>query len=167
MSGLKDEKIVVLLYPCNQFLGQEPGVPNKKTIRSMSTQKLDIEDSQVILMSKVDVNGDKADPVWQFLRYNSSLYNEKNGKISPIPWNFSKFLVDSSGGVTNFFSPKTGFKDIVPSIRTLLSMEAAVCPTPSRPKTIWGDGIGISSETTACASSRSTAAGVSSEEMGH
>ena len=43
------------------------------------------------MFSKIEVNGEKSHPVYQFLRNNSAL------KGGDIPWNFAKFLVNSEG----------------------------------------------------------------------
>lgn len=122
-AELKDTGLFkAVLYPCNQFLGQEPGMPDSPTIKRMSTGKLDDVDTSehVLVMEKVDVNGAQADPVWEFLRYNSSLYDEKKDVMTPIPWNFSKFLVDPQGKVYKYYGPKTDLEDLLPDIRQLL-----------------------------------------------
>lgn len=85
------------------------------------------ETINVTLFEKVDVNGENASPVFQFLRYNSSLYDEPKHIIGPIPWNFGKFLVDSKGGVYKFY--KGGLNEVKDDIRTLLSESAPASPT--------------------------------------
>jgi len=57
----------------------------------------------VTLFEMVEVNGKNTHPVFQFLRYNSSLYNESKHISAPIPWNFGKFVVDAHGGVHKFY----------------------------------------------------------------
>lgn len=111
----------VLLFPCNQFLGQEPGMPDQESVRRLSVGKIDVTATEgVFLMEKVDVNGQNAHPVFQFLRYNSSLYSEEQNLMSPIPWNFGKFLVDPEGGVLGFYGPKTKLSELRPDIEKLL-----------------------------------------------
>ena len=49
------------------------------------------------MFSKIDVNGENAHPIYQFLRMNSPLYNAEEKTASEIPWNFAKFLVNEEG----------------------------------------------------------------------
>jgi glutathione peroxidase len=49
------------------------------------------------MFAKTDVNGPNAHPVYQFLRFHSSLYSAKDKVASEIPWNFAKFLVNAEG----------------------------------------------------------------------
>lgn len=126
-----DKQFAAMLFPCNQFLSQEPSSPTPQTIKRMSTNQLNLEaasSSQVVVMEKVDVNGKGAHPVFEFLRYNSSLYNDKTGLMSPIQWNFGKFLVEPGGGVYKYYSPSTDITAILPDIEKLLSGEG-----PSNP----------------------------------
>merc|ERR1712181_67388 len=122
-TNLEGQHFKAMLFPCNQFMGQEPGMPDSPRIRRMSTGRLnDIEETgQVILMDKVHVNGAKAEPVFEFLRYNSSLYDEAKEVISPIPWNFAKFLIDPSGSVFKYYSPQIDPDKLLSDIQQLLS----------------------------------------------
>lgn len=130
-AEFKGQKLSVLLFPCNQFLSQEPSSPDAKSIKRMSTGKLDMDECNLTtLFAKVDVNGANTSPVYQFLRYNSSLYNEQKHISGPIPWNFGKFLVDSHGGVFKFYTPKAPMDEIQNDIRTLLG--GSQPPSPSR-----------------------------------
>jgi len=67
-------------------------------------------------MSKIDVNGADADPVYDFLK------SEKKGLLGSkgIKWNFTKFLVDQKGKVIKRYSPNTEPKDISTDIEKLL-----------------------------------------------
>lgn len=118
MSG----KYKILLFPCNQFLSQEPASPNKDSVRRMSTGKLDDVDASehVELMEKVDVNGENAHPLFEFLRYNSSLYDESKHLSGPISWNFAKFLVEPKGGVFKYYSPSTEMSSIKTDLEAVL-----------------------------------------------
>jgi glutathione peroxidase-family protein len=124
-KDITDEKFVLMLFPCNQFLGQEPGKPETSRIRRLSTGKgdseLDIDGKNVMLMNKVDVNGKKADPIFEFLRYNSRLYKEGKDKSAPVPWNFYKWLVDKEGHVFKLYEPTVNAIDILDDIQSLLS----------------------------------------------
>lgn len=90
--------LVVLGFPCNQFLGQEP-LNNK-----------DMEQTCFInhgvtfqLMEKIEVNGSKTHPIYKFLKnkLRSGIFSNR------IKWNFEKFLIDSTGKPIKRFSPKT------------------------------------------------------------
>ncbi len=49
------------------------------------------------MFAKTNVNGNNADEVFKFLRYNSDLYSPEHKALGHIEWNFGKFLVDASG----------------------------------------------------------------------
>jgi len=86
----------ILGFPCNQFGGQEPGTPEE--IRKFVTDNFGVT---FTLTEKVDVNGDKEDPLWTLLK------SKKGGLMgSFIKWNFTKFVVDKEGVVTNRYAPK-------------------------------------------------------------
>lgn len=87
----KDQGFVVLDFPCNQFFGQAPGTDEE--IHSFCTLKYDVSFPQ---FHKIDVNGKKADPLYEYLK------TQKKGRIK---WNFTKFLVDREGNVVDRFGP--------------------------------------------------------------
>ena len=59
------------------------------------------------LLAKCDVNGQNAHEVFKFLRNNTECFKNLNtGKIKNIPWNFSKFIVDSEGNVIKYLNPR-------------------------------------------------------------
>ena len=79
----------VLGFPCNQFGGQEPG--SAQEIATFCSQKYDVT---FPMFAKIDVNGDKALPLFDHLK------TEKPGLLGKsIKWNFTKFLVDRAGKV--------------------------------------------------------------------
>ncbi len=92
----QDQGLVVMGFPCDQFGHQEPG--NEEEIKSFCSLSYDVS---FPMFAKVDVNGEKAHPLWQFLKA------EKSGLlgISAIKWNFSKFLVDKHGKVVKRYAP--------------------------------------------------------------
>mmetsp|Transcript_136248 Transcript_136248/g.236903 ORF Transcript_136248/g.236903 Transcript_136248/m.236903 type:complete len:153 (+) Transcript_136248:248-706(+) len=136
VQELTDKPVKVLLFPCNQFLSQEPKMPTKESLKKMSTQQLlDESDKHVILMEKVEVNGSKASPVFEFLKYNSSLYQEAKHLVTPIPWNFSKFLVDQKGHVFKYYAPTVKMADVQSDIQGLLSESDSHKAMPSRAPT--------------------------------
>lgn len=87
----------ILGFPCNQFGAQESG--SNKDIKSFATSKYGVK---FPLMSKVDVNGSTADPLFTWLK------KEKGGILnSDIKWNFTKFLVNKDGKVVGRYGSTT------------------------------------------------------------
>lgn len=84
----KDKGFVILGFPCNQFKEQEPGT--NAEIKAFCTSKYNVS---FPLFDKIEVNGDKAHPLYQFLKKAEP---EEGGKTE-IGWNFTKFLVDKKG----------------------------------------------------------------------
>ena len=58
------------------------------------------------MFEKIEVNGENANPIYQFLRLNSELYNKDINMAKEIPWNFAKFIVDGEGKVVNYHGPR-------------------------------------------------------------
>jgi glutathione peroxidase len=106
----KDQGFVVIGFPCNQFGGQEPGT--EKEIQKFCSDNYKVT---FPLMSKIEVNGDKQAPLYDFLKSHS----EKKDKIS---WNFEKFVVGKDGKVVGRISPRTrpDEKDVVSLIEAEL-----------------------------------------------
>lgn len=88
--------LVVVGFPCDQFGHQEPG--NAEEIRNFCSLTYEVD---FPLSEKIDVNGDKAHPLWQWLKA------EKTGLLGTkgIKWNFSKFLVGRDGQVLERYAP--------------------------------------------------------------
>lgn len=84
----KGKGFEILGFPCNQFMGQEPGT--EKDIKAFCTTKYNVE---FPLFAKIEVNGPNAHPIYQYLK--KELPDEK-GK-GDIGWNFTKFLIDRQG----------------------------------------------------------------------
>jgi glutathione peroxidase len=106
----KDKGLVVLGFPCNQFMGQEP-----ETNESME-QTCQLNHGVTFqLFEKIDVNGPHTHPVFKYLK------NSLNGFLGKkIKWNFTKFLVDPQGKPVRRFSPTTKPEDIDRFIQPLL-----------------------------------------------
>lgn len=106
----KDDGLVILGFPCNQFGAQEPGSSN------------DIEEFCQVnygvsfpMMEKVDVNGDGTHPVFKYLK------SKLGGFLgSRIKWNFTKFVIDRNGKPVERFGPITKPEAIEPTIKKLL-----------------------------------------------
>lgn len=92
----RDQGLVVIGFPCDQFGHQEPG--NADEIRSFCSLTYEVD---FPLSEKIDVNGDNAHPLWKWLKA------EKSGLLglSAIKWNFSKFLVGRDGKVRGRYAP--------------------------------------------------------------
>jgi len=108
----KDQGLEVLGFPCNQFGNQEPGSNNE--IEEFCTLNYGVT---FPMFSKVDVNGDSADPLFKFLTSN------KKGLLgsSKIKWNFTKFLVDKDGNPVKRFAPTTTPEQISEDIEEILN----------------------------------------------
>ena len=107
----KENGLEVLGFPCNQFGAQEPGT--NEEIQFFCTEKYDVSFN---VFSKIDVNGQDADPFYEFLK------NERPGIMGTknIKWNFSKFLVNKSGEVVKRYGPTTKPEAIESDIVRLL-----------------------------------------------
>ena len=107
----KDQGLVVLGFPCNQFGHQEPG--NESDIQEFCQLNYGVS---FPMFAKVDVNGDDADPLFKYLKKNKKgiLGSEK------IKWNFTKFLVNRDGKVVDRFAPTVKPKDLEKDIESLL-----------------------------------------------
>ena len=91
-----DKGFAVLGFPCDQFGHQEPG--NEDEIRNFCSLSYDVS---FPMFSKVDVNGDGAHPLYQWLK------KEKPGLlgIGAVKWNFTKFLIGRDGRVVKRYAP--------------------------------------------------------------
>ena len=130
---LKDKGFEILDFPCNQFADQAPG--SDEEIHKFCTLKYGTDFPQ---FAKIDVNGDSADPLFEFvaaekpfvsfggglksaaLKKFSSLNNKKYGDKAYIKWNFTKFLIDSEGRVAARFEPTDNMKDVRKAVEQML-----------------------------------------------
>ncbi|MGA8257110.1 MAG: glutathione peroxidase [Nocardioides sp.] len=93
----KDQGFTVIGFPCDQFGGQEPD--DEAAIGSFCEKNYGVT---FPMMSKIEVNGDGAHPVYQWLR------GQKGGLLgSKIKWNFTKYLVGKDGQVIDRYAPTT------------------------------------------------------------
>ncbi|MEZ6186409.1 MAG: glutathione peroxidase [Planctomycetota bacterium] len=88
---LKDQGLVVLGFPCNQFGGQEPGT--EEEIKTFCESKFDVS---FPLFAKVDVKGEQQAPLYKAL-------TDAKGEIK---WNFTKFLVARDGTILAKFDSR-------------------------------------------------------------
>ncbi len=93
----RDQGLVVLGFPCDQFGNQEPA--SEQEIASFCSTRFDVT---FPMFAKVDVNGDDAHALYAWLR------DEKSGLLGrSIRWNFTKFLVARDGRVVKRYGSKT------------------------------------------------------------
>lgn len=92
----KDQKFIILGFPCNQFGGQEPGSGEEAAQNCKLNYGVTFPIHQ-----KIDVKGEHQHPLFRFLTdAQQGMFNEK------IKWNFTKFLIDRDGNVVKRFSPQ-------------------------------------------------------------
>ena len=112
LEGLQDNYhgngLEVVGFPCNQFGGQEPG--NEEEIVKFCKSKYDVSFD---LFAKIDVNGEKAAPI----------YKQLTAKDGPIKWNFEKFVIGRNGEVVARFP--TGTKPDAPEVVKVVEAELA------------------------------------------
>lgn len=107
----KDQGLVVLGFPCNQFGRQEPG--SESDIAGFCQLNYGVT---FPMFTKVDVNGNDAEPFFKYLKKSRKglLGSEK------IKWNFTKFLVNRDGEVVARYAPTVKPKDLEGDIEALL-----------------------------------------------
>jgi len=107
----KDQGLVVLGLPCNQFGGQEPG--SEEEIQSFCENKYSVN---FPLTGKIDVNGDTRHSLYQWLVGDEAKFP------GDIKWNFEKFLISSTGDVLQRFEPTTapGDEEFLKAIQSSL-----------------------------------------------
>ena len=106
-----DKGFEVLAFPCNQFGNQEPGDADE--IEQFCKVNFGLT---FPLMAKVDVNGDEASPLFDWMKAEApGLMGSK-----AIKWNFTKFLIDREGNVVKRYGPADAPKSIAKDIEKLL-----------------------------------------------
>lgn len=106
----KDRGLVILGFPCNQFLGQEPG--GEKEIQEGCLINYGVS---FPMFSKIDVNGSNAHPIYKYLKKEL-----KGFPGSEIKWNFGKFMLDKNGKPFKRYSPTTAPDKMREDIEKLL-----------------------------------------------
>lgn len=92
----KDRGLEVLGFPCNQFMGQEPGT--NEEIKEFCSLNFNVS---FPLFDKIDVNGEDRHPLYAELTQHPDV----EGKAGDVGWNFEKFLVSPSGQVAGRYRP--------------------------------------------------------------
>jgi glutathione peroxidase len=108
----KSKGLEIMAFPCNQFGKQEPG--SNEEIAEFCDLSFK---TSFPLFSKIDVNGDKASPLFEYLKAEApGLLGSKK-----IKWNFTKFLVNGDGTVLKRYAPKDKPEKIATELGNLLS----------------------------------------------
>ncbi|SHJ67618.1 glutathione peroxidase [Flavobacterium haoranii] len=94
----KDQNFIIVGFPANNFLSQEPGTDSE--IATFCERNYGVT---FPMMSKISVKGDDMHEVYQFLTQKS-----KNGVAdSEVEWNFQKYLLNEKGELEMIISPRT------------------------------------------------------------
>ena len=112
----KDSGFIVLGFPANNFMNQEPGT--NEEIKTFCTTRFNVT---FPLFSKISVKGDDIHPLYVFLTDRQS--NPEFG--DPITWNFNKFLIGKDGSIIGRFDTRTEPQndEIVTAIEEALAAE--------------------------------------------
>ena len=128
----KDQGLVIVGFPCDQFAGQEPGSNEEITEFCRLNHGVTFP-----LMAKTDVNGANAEPIFEYLKSQAPTEEYKGLKAkatrtmlkgisksvekdSDILWNFTKFLVSRDGSVIKRYAPVTTPEEIEKDIQGML-----------------------------------------------
>ncbi len=128
----KDQGLVIIGFPCDQFAGQEPGSNDEIAEFCRLNHGVTFP-----LMAKTDVNGPNAEPIFEYLKSQAPTEEYKGLKAkatrtmlkglsksvekeSDILWNFTKFLVSRDGSIVKRYAPVTTPEDIEKDIEGLL-----------------------------------------------
>jgi glutathione peroxidase len=111
---LEGRSFTVVGFPCNQFMGQEPGSPAQIAEFCSTTYGVTFP-----LSEKVEVNGQGRHPLYAELTAVADL----SGHRGDIRWNFEKFVIAPDGTVAARFDPRTPPDDpaLVASIESVLA----------------------------------------------
>jgi len=91
------DKFVIIGFPANNFLSQEPGTNDE--IKEFCTKNYGVT---FPMMSKISVKGDDMHPLYKWLTTKSL-----NGVMdSEVGWNFQKYLIDESGNLVDMVKPR-------------------------------------------------------------
>ena len=131
-DAFKDKGFEILDFPCNQFADQAPGTDEE--IHTFCTGRFGITFPQY---AKIDVNGENAIPLYQWLTSNTKFegFNGPaalvlNGVVKKmdkdyknngnIKWNFTKFLIDREGNIVARFEPTMSMDKVRAAVEAAL-----------------------------------------------
>lgn len=110
-QSYKDQWLVIIWFPCNQFASQEP-VSDTEMMKTCQIRY----GVSFPLSQKIHVNGPDTHPIFKYLK--DSIPNWILGKI--IKRNFTKFLIDRKGNPIRRYAPTTNPEEIEDDIKNLL-----------------------------------------------
>lgn len=102
----KDQNFIIIGFPANNFMGQEPGTNEEIATFCSTTYGVTFP-----MMEKISVKGDDMHPLYQWLTSK-----DKNGVMdSKVKWNFQKYLINEDGSLAKVIPPKKkpGHEDIL------------------------------------------------------
>ena len=128
----KDQGLTIVGFPCDQFAHQEPGTNEEIAEFCRLNHGVTFQ-----LMSKIDVNGAEASPIFEYLKSAAPAEEYKGLKAkathamlkglsksvekdSDILWNFTKFLINRDGTVVKRYAPTTTPEDMEKDIQGML-----------------------------------------------
>jgi len=97
-----DRGFSVIGFPCNQFMGQEPGTAEEIEQFCSTTYGVTFP-----LMEKIEVNGEGRHPIYAELTDKT----DAEGNAGDITWNFEKFLVSPRGDIVARYRPQVEPED--------------------------------------------------------
>ena len=97
-TRLADRGFSVVGFPCNQFMGQEPGTAEEIEEFCSTTYGVTFP-----MFEKIEVNGEGRHPIYDEL----TAVPDADGAAGDVQWNFEKFLLGPDGTVLARFRPRT------------------------------------------------------------
>ena len=112
-TRLADRGFAVVGFPCNQFMGQEPGTAEEIEEFCSTTYGVTFP-----MFEKIEVNGEGRHPIYDEL----TAVPDADGAAGDVQWNFEKFLIDGDGEVVARFRPRTtpDSPEVIAAIERLL-----------------------------------------------
>ncbi len=107
----REQGLVVIGFPCNQFGHQDPGSDDEISGFCQLNYGVTFQ-----MMSKVEVNGRDASPIFQYLKKQAGGF-----LTDAIKWNFTKFLISRDGKTVKRFAPVTPPKKLQKTIEAMLA----------------------------------------------
>ena len=128
----KDQGLVILGFPCDQFANQEPGSDAEIAEFCRLNHGVTFP-----LMAKTEVNGANAEPIFEYLKTQAPTEEYKGFKAkaaaklfgtisksvekdSDIKWNFTKFLISKDGSIVKRFPPVATPEDMEADVEAML-----------------------------------------------
>jgi glutathione peroxidase len=108
----RDQGLVVLGFPCNQFANQEPG--DAEEIASFCSLTYDVT---FPVLARIDVNGPRAEPLFRWLTESRPGLLGTRG----VKWNFTKFLIGRDGKVLKRYAPTVAPEALEADIQAALA----------------------------------------------